>query len=42
MINNLEIDDIIKYKILTILLFELILIILINKIVENSIINHLM
>jgi hypothetical protein len=33
-------DEYIKYKILTILLFELILIILINKIVLNSIDSH--
>lgn len=40
-IINLEIDDIKKYKILTILLYDLILSILIIKIVENSIVNHL-
>lgn len=40
-IIKLEIDDIIKYKILIILLLDLILIILIIVIVENSIDNHL-
>lgn len=37
---KLEIEEIIKYRILTILFIDLILIILIKIIVENSIDNH--